>query len=218
MASDSYKNVSGNNYSINLQIVFDVINGHPGTLNPTEMLGIYNSEKPIFSVISELQRRVLLERHSETKKMMVKNIWENKLNKQYLQDNYTNYTIVRDVYMPKSNEIEKNGYLNFLFKKMFNHKQFFILQMHSTTLTLVQLAVWAGFKTIKIYGLEGKGSHFFHKTENLNNKDLVNTIRNNIPAVDDNHIHIPGYRARKLIRPMAHYLKKKYNITLTLID
>ena len=181
-------------------------------------IGTYESKKPFVFIISELQRRVLKERQAATNNLMVKNIWEGKLSKNYIEDHYDRYQILRDIYMPTCQKLENEGQLNLLFNKMFSDKQYFILQVHTSILTLVQLAVWSGYKKIKIYGLEGKGSHFFHFDHNFQNKQLVDEIRKHLPAVDDEHIHVPGFRARNLIHPMSKYLKKKYQINLTLVD
>jgi hypothetical protein len=139
------------------------------------------------------------------------------MDKKYLDKHYRDFLTLRDIYMPRCGIMEGKGYLDLLFKWMFNDQLFFVLQVHTTVLTLVQLAVWAGYKTINIYGLEGRGSHFFHYDNIVQDETLFKRLSTFMPAVSEDFIHISGYRARNLIAPMANYLKKNHQVELKLM-
>jgi hypothetical protein len=181
-------------------------------------IGRDDLDNPKISEISELQAKLLEERSVRVKQVVVKNIWEGKMDKKYLDKHYRDFLTLRDIYMPRCGIMEAKGYLDLLFKWMFNDQLFFVLQVHTTVLTLVQLAVWAGYKTIRIYGLEGKGSHFFHYQEIVKDNSLFDRLSSVMPAVSEDFVHVPGYSARNLIIPMAKYLKRKYQIDLILVD
>lgn len=181
-------------------------------------VGTSKSEDMRILEVSELIKKVILERKHKTKNLIFKNIWQGNISKQYLDKNYSNYTLIRDILLPEQSKLQNEEELDILFGKMFNSKHFFVLQVHTTILTLVQFAVWSGYKTINIYGLEGKGSHFFHYNHDFKNQRLVEIIREHLPAVDDEHIHKTGFKARKLIKPMANFLKKKFKTELNLMN
>lgn len=159
--------------------------------------------------ISELQRDLIYEIGERSGRVFLKNLWEGKISSYYYSNNYKGVNIIYDSLFPGMTEILESGETDFIFDIFFFRNLEVMLQVYTTPLTLLQLAVRAGYKDIKIFGLDGRGSHFFHSPDAQFDSSVLQRARELIPKVAESYPHKVGYPARKILPIMIDYLYRK---------
>lgn len=166
------------------------------------------SSKEKLKEFSILQYDLLDYRKDNIKKLIIKNLWEGKLDPNTVELYYgKNANILLDCLAPPIDlNINKNFqqvFVSFLLKK----KKKYLVQYSATALTCLQIASKLGFKKIVLHGLDFGGNYFFHKIQSDIPQNLKNRILFYYPEnITTNHSN--GDSVRSIMPTIRDTLKK----------
>lgn len=155
--------------------------------------------------ISLLQRQVIEARATSIKNIIFKNIWQDKLDWNYINKNYQiPYAILKDVHFPISPSRVTSEEL---IEELLFPPRDIVLQHSSTVLTMILFAFWHGFKEIVVHGLDGEGRYYFQKDETVIPDHLSTSFRSLFPYSDD--AMEKRHQSNDLVGPFILDLRKK---------
>jgi len=149
--------------------------------------------------ISRCQADLIEKVATDRTKIIVKNVWEGKVEDGFLRENYqVPLTVVKDVLLPDriARNILQAGNDYVVAAEILRRPENYIVQFISSVLTLISIAYFSGYSRIVVHGLDGAGPHFFHKSESKRLASISNQARILIPAPVQSKLHIAGSPAR----------------------
>lgn len=178
---------------------------------------IASRENKKFAELSDLQRDLIFGMGGAAGDVFLKNVWEGKISNEYIVENYAGRPIIYDALFPNLHQILRHSDYSFLFQKFFFENAEITLQISTSVLTLLQFAVRAGYRRIRIFGLDGQGPHFFHDPRVGPNSPMLQCIRKLVPPIDPKQPHKVGKPGRETALSMARYLRQ-YDIHVELVS
>jgi len=155
--------------------------------------------------LSLLQRQIIEARAPNIKNLIFKNIWQDKLEWNYIDKNYQiPYAILKDVHFPISPSRVTNEEL--IGELLFPPRNI-VLQHSSTVLTMILIAFWHGFKEIVVHGLDGEGQYYFQRDETVIPSHLSASFRSLFPGSTD--AAATSHQSNTLIGPFIFELRQK---------
>ena len=160
--------------------------------------------------LSGLQADVVRACRVEQTYLVAKNIWEGKMTPSALSRDYAQVATIRDTLLPGVEHLLAGGRGSIVaFDYMFDCNQYFVIQAFTSIITLVQLAVFAGYADIRIIGLDGGGPHFFHEFLPEGNEALTQRLRAALPAAPAGTAHAVGSPAKAMLPALRDWLAQR---------
>lgn len=175
------------------------------------------SYSPKLYDMSELQRRTIRALPKQPRAILIKNIWESKVEGRYVSSAYPDAFISLDALFPFAQRLLDDESYRFVFERFFCHNTKIMLQIRTSVLTLIQLAYRAGYTELRVFGLDGVGPHFFHDTRIRTLSPVASEVAEFIKPRGDNEKHQAGHSGRSLARRMHHFLLER-GVHLKLMD
>lgn len=156
--------------------------------------------------VSELQRKTIESLPERPRLILIKNIWESKLDGEYVTSVYPDALVCLDALFPFAGRLLESASYRFVFEKCFWSDTRALLQLHTSVLTLIQLAYRAGYTQIRVFGLDGAGPHFFHDTRIKAMVPVALEVADFVQVLGKDEKHEAGYSGRLLAKKMHQFL------------
>ena len=142
------------------------------------------------------------------KKIYFKNIWEGKIDPNFLSKTYgPDVCVLKDFLMPEWQMHVSKGFESLVARAFFIERGEYIAQWGSTALTAVNIAFRLGFPRIVLHGFDGVGPHFFSINDIGAPNDWLIRLRQFYPSVPQWQKHISA----SLIWPYMKTIQKELN-------
>lgn len=144
--------------------------------------------------------------------IVFKNLWCGNLDPEFVEARYANrnWRCISDLLFPGLVALHQNGFAKEIIQTAFSREfnQEFLFQMYTTTLSMLQVAYFAGYSDIVFHGFDGGGGTFFQDPSDF--KGLLNPLeaKHLIRLREEQH-HEVGSPALTLMPEIANYLKEK---------
>jgi len=138
-----------------------------------------------------------------------KNSWMGKLEPDFIEARYNSrdWYLVSDLLFPGLLSLQRQGRFKEIVQLGFDitYNASFLLQIHSTTLTALQVAFFAGYKSIVFHGFDGGGGTFYQKDSDFDG--LLNPVEaRNLIVPRSNKRHSVGGPALEMMPMIRDHL------------
>lgn len=135
--------------------------------------------------------------------LIMKNMWKTNVNPKIYDTTPSRLNILPEILLPFDMPQEFEPLNRFVIDFILNQEKMCIIQIISSVLTAITIAYKAGFQDIRIHGLDGQGSHFFHSDIfyeqcDVRDRDILLKLKELIPPQEENFNYAPGSKAKDM--------------------